>query len=104
MLGFLSSKEDRVKEACKHLRNWFNPVKIDVERGETSLGYNKPKSFSFPIVRCNEINIDKQVAGFHIYTDDNGMIIMENKTTIYSFPPDMLGRVINGLTSKKIVK
>jgi hypothetical protein len=105
MLGFFSSKEDRVKEACKHLRNWFNPIKTETMRVESIHPSSlKRTNHYFPMVRCNEINIDKQVAGFHVYVDLDRMCIMEDETTEYKFPLEMLGRVINGLTNTRIVK
>jgi hypothetical protein len=105
MLGFLSTKEDRVKEACKQLRYLFNPIKTKTMRVESYHPSSlKKTNHYFPEVRCNEINIDKQIAGFHVYVNPDGAIIMEDETTEYKFPPEMLGRVINGLTDKKIVK
>ena len=104
MLGFFASKEDRVKLACIHLRNWFNPIKTKMERAYYWTGNSSKKLFySFPIVRCSEVEMDKNIAGFHIYTKD-GMITMEDESTEYKFPPEMLGRVINGLTTKKVIK
>jgi hypothetical protein len=104
MLGFFSSKEDRVKEACKHLRNWFNPIKIETRKIKSYHSSTlKVTTYSFPVVKCAEIEVNKKVAGFHVYTED-GMIIIKDETSEYKFPPEMLGRVIKGLTNTKIVK
>lgn len=100
MLGFFSTKEDRLKTVGVYLRNRFNPIKTYTERGKsrhpTSL---KAKTYSFPVVKCKEIEIDKKVAGFHVYTE-NGMIIIKDETSEYKFPPEMLGRVIKGFNNK----
>jgi hypothetical protein len=100
MLGFFPTKEDRLKRVCVHLRNWFDPIKTETRKIKSCHPSTlKVTTYSFPVVECAEIEVNKKVAGFHVYTED-GMIIIKDETSEYKFPPEMLGRVIKGFNNK----